>query len=220
MLDGPTCAQAGYHWRYNGPPIKRRSTHSTTRPTTCPTTRPTTRTTTRRTTRRQPDHSKIPLEYQKYMNCVREMLNNETQLFLKWGVGGTFRDNRTICWTSNKSTPLALGYQRHERFYNTVVTQDCSQDRDTTYYVGPSNYTPKVVVQARINASAEATDSPQPLTDNSTCLLWAQRHGNRTIKKLCEDAFNSNCSDIQGTVYKRGHGACNLTDDMESEEDE
>ncbi|XP_075558123.1 uncharacterized protein LOC142590132 isoform X3 [Dermacentor variabilis] len=197
----------------------------------------------------QTDHSKIPLEYQKYMNCVREMLNNETQLFLKWGVGGTFRDNRTICWTSNKSTPLALGYQRHERFYNTVVTQDCSQDRDTTYYVGPSNYTPKVVVQARkggvedpevsgmftlffataecfvmgileVNASAEATDSPQPLTDNSTCLLWAQRHGNRTIKKLCEDAFNSNCSDIQGTVYKRGHGACNLTDDMESEEDE
>ncbi|XP_054925601.1 uncharacterized protein [Dermacentor andersoni] len=189
----------------------------------------------------QTDHSKIPLEHQKYMNCVREMLNNETQLFLKWGVGGTFRDNRTICWTSNKSTPLDLGYQRRERFYNTVETQNCWQDRDTTYYVGPVNFTPSVVVQAKKNgipdpevsgtftiffatpqcfvmgiledsASPQAGNSTRPLTDNSTCLLWAQRHGNETVKKPCEDAFESNCSRIAGTKYKRGHDQCNLTD--------
>lgn len=184
------------------------------------------------------DYSTIPLEQQNYMDYVREMLKNGTQLFLKWGFNGPFRNNRTICWTSNKSQALNPGYQRHERFYNTVATSHW-QDRETTYYVGPMNCTPTVMVQARNggqpdpevsgnftllfatpqcfvmgilgNASAQAINSPQPPTDNSSCQLWAQRHGNHTVKKLCEEAFYSNCSCVEG-MYKRGHDHCNLTE--------
>ncbi|XP_070379883.1 uncharacterized protein [Dermacentor albipictus] len=183
------------------------------------------------------------------MNCVREMLSNDTQLFLKWGVGGTFSNNRTICWTSNRSDEYrSLGYPRHERFYNTVEAEDRWQERNTMYYVGLVKSIPSVIVESKkggaddpevngtftllfatsqcyvmgklqVNESAEAINSTKPFTDNSTCLLWAQRHGNETVKKLCEPAFISNCSGIPGPVYKRGHGVCNCTDGIGSEED-
>lgn len=45
--------------------------------------------------------------------------------------------------------------------------------------------------------------------DAPACQLWVQRHTNRTPAKTeCDEAFNNNCSKIEGETYKRGHNMC------------
>ncbi|XP_049273841.1 uncharacterized protein LOC119399891 isoform X2 [Rhipicephalus sanguineus] len=151
----------------------------------------------------QTDYSKIDPEKKQYMNYTKEMLNGDTELFLKWGVGGPMHNNTLICWFSNKNGDDDVGYRRTVRFYNKTDLVNHWKTRDTYYYVGADNYTPKVVVSSHNNY-------------NSTCLLWAQRGHNHTIKKHCEEAFNFNCSGVNDTLYHRGRRQCNLTNTDEA----
>ncbi|XP_037522698.1 uncharacterized protein LOC119399891 isoform X1 [Rhipicephalus sanguineus] len=180
----------------------------------------------------QTDYSKIDPEKKQYMNYTKEMLNGDTELFLKWGVGGPMHNNTLICWFSNKNGDDDVGYRRTVRFYNKTDLVNHWKTRDTYYYVGADNYTPKVVVSSHISATPDPETSgvytllfATPfcfvmgiLGDNynSTCLLWAQRGHNHTIKKHCEEAFNFNCSGVNDTLYHRGRRQCNLTNTDEA----
>ncbi|XP_075724370.1 uncharacterized protein LOC142767038 [Rhipicephalus microplus] len=159
------------------------------------------------------------------------MLNvTEKNLILFMGQNGILMRNQRICWSSSFLYMAGIGVM-HKLMFFQKFTVDFPEKgewntRYGTYYVGPVNDTPTLLLHTSVHTAFDRLTSFDyiiynasdvcyvvgnlNITERPPCALWIQNGTEKHKQDLCVEAYNSSCrSYIKAKLYAYNETKCN-----------